>query len=107
MRSRRPASSARTWFVCRRLRFRLVGFLVRMWLRLAWPALYLPEAVFRKRLAEPRCVLLLGIAFVIEGFLLLARAVALARWVTPRFQSCPCRLCMPWSRKDPAGSRPE
>src|SRR3546814_12123321 len=62
MRSRRPASSARTWFVCRRLRFRLVGFLVRMWLRLAWPALYLPEAVFRKRLAAPRCVLILGIA---------------------------------------------
>src|SRR3546814_9304180 len=75
MRSRRPASSARTWFVCRRLRFRLVGFLVRMWLRLAWPALYLPEAVFRKRLAAPRCVLILGIAFVLEGFLLLARAV--------------------------------
>src|SRR5690606_34306884 len=62
MRFRRPASSARTWFVCRRLRFRLVAFLVRMWLRLAWPALNLPEAVFRKRLAAPRCVLILGIA---------------------------------------------
>src|ERR1700752_3242737 len=62
MRSRRPASSARTWFVCRRLRFRLVAFLVRMWLLLAWPALYLPEAVFRKRLAAARLVLILGIA---------------------------------------------
>ena len=61
MRSRRPASSARTWFVCRRLRFRLVAFLVRMWLRLAWPALYLPEAVFRKRLAAPRFVFSFGI----------------------------------------------
>src|SRR3546814_10871837 len=68
MRSRRPASSARTWFVCRRLRFRLVGFLVRMWLRLAWPALYLPEAVFRKRLAAPRCVLILGIALSLRVF---------------------------------------
>src|SRR5690606_30288316 len=68
MRSRRPASSARTWFVCRRLRFRLVAFLVRMWLRLAWPALYLPEAVFRKRLAAPRCVLILGIAMSLGVF---------------------------------------
>src|SRR5690606_28103301 len=58
MRSRRPASSARTWFVCRRLRFRLVAFLVRMWLLLAWPHLYLPEAVFRKRLAAARLVLI-------------------------------------------------
>src|SRR3546814_16928767 len=104
MRSRRPASASRTWFVCRRLRVRLVGFLVRMWLRLAWPALYLPEAVFRQRLAAPRCVLILGIAFVLEGFLLLARAVAMARWVPPRFPSCPCRLVSPYSRKDPAGS---
>src|SRR3546814_7535808 len=101
MRSRRPASSARTWFVCRSLRFRLVGFLVRMWLRLAWPALYLPEAVFRKRLAAPRCVLFLGIAFVLEGFLLLARAVALARWVPSRFPSVPCRLVGSRSRIDP------
>src|SRR5688572_3416196 len=64
MRSRRPASSARTWFVCRRLRFRLVAFLVRMWLLLAWPHLYLPEAVFRKRLAAARLVLILGIGVV-------------------------------------------
>src|SRR5690606_8218246 len=61
MRSRRPASSARTWFVCRRLRFRLVAFLVRMWLRFAWPHLYLPEAVLRNRFAAPRWVLILGI----------------------------------------------
>src|SRR5690606_12633835 len=67
MRSRRPASSARTWFVCRRLRFRLVAFLVRMWLRLAWPALYLPEAVLRNRLAAPRLVLILGIAVSLVG----------------------------------------
>src|SRR6478752_7618074 len=62
MRSRRPASSARTWFVCRRLRLRLVAFLVRMWLLLAWPHLYLPEAVFRKRLAAARLVLILGMS---------------------------------------------
>src|SRR5690606_29204135 len=65
MRSRRPLSHAGIWFVWRRLRFRLVAFFVRMWLRLAWPALYLPEAVFRKRLAAPRCVLILGIAIVL------------------------------------------
>src|SRR5690606_28200556 len=56
-----------TWFVCRRLRFRLVAFLVRMWLRLAWPALYLPEAVLRKRLAAARLVLILGITNVLDG----------------------------------------
>src|SRR5690606_24110538 len=66
MRFRRPASSARTWFVCRRLRFRLVAFLVRMWLRLAWPALNLPDAVLRNRLAAPRWVLILGIADVLS-----------------------------------------
>src|SRR5690606_12781375 len=70
MRSRRPASSARTWFVCRRLRFRLVAFLVRMWLLLAWPHLYLPEAVFRKRLAAARLVLILGIGNPCEIWLL-------------------------------------
>src|SRR5690606_27676352 len=68
MRFRRPASSARTWFVCRRLRFRLVAFLVRMWLRLAWPALNLPDAVLRNRLAAPRWVLILGIAGCPFGF---------------------------------------
>src|SRR5699024_2984348 len=66
MRFKRPASSARTWFVCRRLRFRLVAFLVRMWLRLAWPALSLPDAVLRNRLAAPRWVLILGIADVLS-----------------------------------------
>src|SRR3546814_7845623 len=67
MRAIRPASSARTWFVCLRLRFRLVDFLVRMWLRLAWPHLNLPEAVLRKRFAAPRWVLILGIADVLSG----------------------------------------
>src|SRR5690606_34496631 len=60
------------------LRFRLVAFLVRMWLVLAWPALYLPEAVFRKRLAAPRCVLILifDIAVVLGSFLVLAWAAS-------------------------------
>src|SRR5205085_6679415 len=84
MRSRRPASSARTWFVCRRLRFRLVAFFVRMWLLLAWPHLYLPEAVFRKRLAAARLVLILGIA---EG------PCRFCHWLggdlRSRFPSCP------------------
>src|SRR5690606_26173632 len=98
MRSRRPASSARTWFVCRRLRFRLVAFLVRMWLRLAWPALYLPEAVFRKRLAAPRCVLILGIAISLGSFLVLAWAASTMR---THFPSC----LAGWQATDSKGSR--
>src|SRR5688572_20215792 len=85
MRSRRPASSARTWFVCRRLRFRLVAFLVRMWLLLAWPHLYLPEAVFRKRLAAARLVLILGIGDPFEI------CHWHGRWLVQRFPFCPCR----------------
>src|SRR5690606_32712287 len=96
MRSRRPASSARTWFVCRRLRFRLVAFLVRMWLLLAWPHLYLPEAVFRKRLAAARLVLILGIA------------MSFRRWVTGPGGGCatlsvlPLPACRP---RDPVDRR--
>src|SRR3546814_224664 len=85
MRSRRPASSARTWFVCRRLRFRLVAFLVRMWLLLAWPHLYLPEAVFRKRLAAARLVLILGIGVSLRNRLL-AWAVAPFSWEQHAFR---------------------
>src|SRR5690606_32073600 len=87
MRSRRPESHAGMWFVGRRLRLRFVAFLVRMWLRLAWPALYLPEAVFRKRLAAPRCVLILGIAVSLSVLRYWP-----GRWPAPRFPSCPCRF---------------
>src|SRR5690606_19465208 len=52
-------------------------FLVRMWLLLAWPHLYLPEAVFRKRLAAARLVLILGIGVSLRN-LELAWAVAVA-----------------------------
>src|SRR5690606_24580704 len=98
MRSRRPASSAWTWFVCRRLRFRLVAFLVRMWLRLAWPALYLPEAVLRKRLAAARLVLILGIAMSLIGSFVTGRAVfhglcdCVAKHTNHAFHPCPCRF---------------
>src|SRR5689334_24921394 len=100
MRSRRPASSARTWFVCRRLRFRLVAFLVRMWLLLAWPHLYLPEAVFRKRLAAARLVLILVLAigrsfrFFIYWPRRLARVPCdyVATKPSSVFPSCLCRL---------------
>src|SRR3970282_2319185 len=66
MREIRPASSGRTWFVCRRPPFLFVDFLVRMWLRFAWPHLNLPEAVFRKRLAAPRWVLILIFAIAMS-----------------------------------------
>src|SRR5687768_2002974 len=88
MRSRRPESSARTMFVARSPRLRLVAFLVRMWLRLAWPALYFPEAVFRKRLAAPRCVLILGIAMVLG---VVAVTGAGDDSGLSCFPSCPCR----------------
>src|SRR5690606_19057452 len=99
MRSRRPLSHAGMWFVWRRLRLRFVAFLVRMWLRLAWPALYLPEAVFRKRLAAPRCVLILGIAVSLSVLLYWP-----GRWLQPRFPSCPCRFDGPGARRGLDGS---
>src|SRR5690349_9637381 len=78
MRATRPASSARTWFVPRRLRLRLVAFLVRMWLLKACPHLNLPEAVLRNRLAAARLVLILGMCLLRRFVSLLTRAVALA-----------------------------
>src|SRR4029079_8418675 len=89
MRAVRTACSTRTWFLCRRLRLRLVAFLVRMWLRLAWPHLYLPEAVFRKRLAAARWVsiLVLAIGRSFRFFNYWPR-----RWLAPLFPSCLCRL---------------
>src|SRR5512136_1166923 len=46
-----------------RLFLRVLG--VRMWLVKAWPRLILPEAVFEKRLAAPRLVLIFGIAVLL------------------------------------------
>src|SRR6478735_416212 len=60
MRAIRPESSLRTMLGPRRPRLRLVLFLVRMWLLNAWPALNLPVAVLRNRLAAARLVLILG-----------------------------------------------
>src|SRR5689334_25310854 len=103
MRSRRPASSARTWFVCRRLRFRLVAFLVRMWLLLAWPHLYLPEAVFRKRLAAARLVLILGMG-VIRFETMSGVAVAIA---TLSVRACAGLCRAPGRRRrDPCNATP-
>src|SRR5690606_20831793 len=103
MRFRRPASSARTWFVCRRLRFRLVAFLVRMWLRFAWPHLYLPEAVLRNRLAAPRWVLILGIGMSFRS-LVRAWAVALRHAFRPAW---PVRWPAPALEGAPAGPAPD
>jgi hypothetical protein len=46
----------------RRLRFRLLLFLVRIWLWWLWARLYFPVAVLLKRLAVPRLVFNLGIS---------------------------------------------
>src|SRR5215472_10562034 len=74
MRAMRPESSFRTMLVARRPRLRLVAFLVRMWLLNAWPALNLPDAVLRNRLAAARLVLILGMAQLLRLCLLLGRA---------------------------------
>src|SRR5574337_1911805 len=68
MRAMRPESSFRTMFVPRSLRLRLVAFLVRMWLLKAWPALNLPDAVLRNRLAAARLVLILGMTQLLSCF---------------------------------------
>src|SRR5579883_30699 len=66
MRAMRPESSLRTMLGPRRLRLRLVDFLVRIWLLKAWPALNLPDAVLRNRLAAARLVLILGMAQLLK-----------------------------------------
>src|SRR5258705_1625331 len=78
MRAIRPESSFRTTLVARRPRLRLVLFFVRIWLLNAWPALNLPDAVLRNRLAAARLVLILGMAQLLRFDYLLARAVAFA-----------------------------
>src|SRR4030095_13460945 len=78
MRAIRPESSFRTMLGARRPRLRLVLFFVRMWLLNAWPALNLPDAVLRNRLAAARLVLILGMAQLLRFDYLLARAVASA-----------------------------
>src|SRR3546814_13443243 len=59
----------------------------------------LPEALGRAPIR-----LDLGHCVVLEGFLLLARAVAMVRWGPPRFPSSPRRLESPQTSKDPDGA---
>src|SRR6185437_15315661 len=89
MRATRPASQSRTWLVARRLRFRLVDFLVRMCDLKAWPALNLPVAVLRNRLAAARLVLILGIRNSVCVLGLPTRAATLRS----RFPSLPKSAC--------------
>src|SRR5690348_8934721 len=74
MRAIRPESSLRTMLVARRPRLRLVDFFVKMWLLNAWPALNLPDAVLRNRLAAARLVLILGMTQLLSCVLVLGRA---------------------------------
>src|SRR5574337_1801344 len=89
MRAMRPESSLRTMLVPRRLRLRLVAFLVRMWLLNAWPALNLPDAVLRNRLAAARLVLILGMTQLLSIDYLLAQAAAALL-----FPSCSNTACL-------------
>src|SRR6478736_9963059 len=92
MRAIRPESSFRTMLVPRRPRLRLVLFLVRIWLLKAWPALNLPDAVLRNRLAAARLVLILGMAHSLVVFSYWAERLT-------RCESFPSLL-------DPAGCKP-
>src|SRR5690348_3500555 len=60
MRATRLVSDSCTWLGARRPRLRLVDFLVRMCDLKACPALNLPVAVLRNRLAAARLVLIFG-----------------------------------------------
>ena len=67
MRATPLVSQALTGLVARKLRLRLVDFLVRMCDLKAWPALNLPDAVLRKRFAAARLVLILGRGMLLDG----------------------------------------
>src|ERR1700710_1401500 len=55
-----PAKAGETSTDLRSLRFRLVVFLVRMWLCIAWLRITLPVPVTLKRFAAPLCVFCFG-----------------------------------------------
>src|SRR6185312_949047 len=98
MRAIRPESSFRTMLGPRRLRLRLVLFLVRIWLLNAWPALNLPDAVLRNRLAAARLVLILGMTQLLKFVLVLNQAasrLALSILLDPACFSLRCRKRVP------------
>src|SRR5690348_7480003 len=68
MRATRLVSDSCTWLGARRPRLRLVAFLVRMCDLKACPALNLPDAVLRNRLAAARLVLIFGMLPLRFGF---------------------------------------
>src|SRR5690348_17388926 len=68
MRATRLLSDSCTWLGARRPRLRLVDFLVRMCDLKACPALNLPVAVLRNRLAAARLVLIFGMLPLRFGF---------------------------------------
>jgi hypothetical protein len=55
-----PANAGETSTDLRSLRFRLVVFLVRMWLCIDWWRVTLPVPVTLKRFAAPLCVFCFG-----------------------------------------------
>src|SRR6185437_1987014 len=68
MRATRLVSQSRIWLGARKPRLRLVDFLVRMCDLKACPALNLPDAVLRNRLAAARLVLIFGMLPLRFGF---------------------------------------
>src|SRR5690348_884756 len=60
-------SASETSVLWASLRLVLVSFDVRIWRIFDWPRTILPVPVFLKRLAAPRCVLSLGMVFLLES----------------------------------------
>src|SRR6185437_7312891 len=88
MRATRLVSDSCTWLGARKPRLRLVDFFVRMCDLKACPALNLPEAVLRNRLAAARLVLIFGMLPLRSGF----RDWPGRRSCDRAFHPCPCRL---------------
>src|SRR5690348_18134474 len=96
MRATRLVSDSCTWLGARRPRLRLVAFLVRMCDLKACPALNLPDAVLRNRLAAARLVLIFGMLPLRFGF----RDWPGRRSLDRAFHPCPCRTTVSGCRFD-------
>src|SRR5690348_16547181 len=111
MRATLAWSASETSVLWASLRLVLVSFDVRMWRIFDWPRTILPVPVFLKRLAAPRCVLSLGMVFLLESAYLQqlpvygkARVLATLQAVRDcSASSSPLRRPAPESRRPPGG----
>src|SRR6185312_3003508 len=92
MRATRLVSQSRIWLGARKPRLRLVDFLVRMCDLNACPALNLPEAILRNRLAAARLVLIFGICHSVVVFVTGPGGDLLSRFPSMPLPAC-CGRC--------------